>query len=44
MVSKLSTTINKIESLPNSSNIKIIDEFLTYWKLMVHQKDIRIII
>ena len=32
MVAKLSTTINKIESLPNSSNIKIINEFLTYMK------------
>jgi hypothetical protein len=30
MVAKLYTTINKIESLPNSSNIKIINEFLTY--------------
>jgi integrase/recombinase XerD len=32
MVAKLSTTINKIESLPNSSNIKIINEFLIYMK------------
>jgi hypothetical protein len=30
MVAKLSTTINKIESLPNFSNLKIIGEFLTY--------------
>ena len=27
MVAKLSTTINKIQSLPNSSNSKIINEF-----------------
>ena len=32
MVAKLSTTINKIQSLPNSSNIKIINEFLIYMK------------
>ncbi len=32
MVAKLSTTINKIQKLPNSSNAKIINEFLTYMK------------
>jgi hypothetical protein len=32
MVAKLSTTINKIQTLPNSSNIKIINEFLIYMK------------
>ena len=32
MVAKLSTTINKIQSLPNSSNIKILNEFLIYMK------------
>ena len=32
MVAKLSTTINKIESLPNSSNIKIINEFSNIYK------------
>jgi integrase/recombinase XerD len=32
MVAKLSTTINKIQSLPNSSNSKIINEFLIYMK------------
>jgi hypothetical protein len=32
MVAKLSTTINKIQSLPNSSNRKIINEFLIYMK------------
>jgi hypothetical protein len=33
MVAKLSTTINKIESLPNSSNIKKnLNEFPTYMK------------
>ena len=30
MVAKLSTTINKIQSLPNSSNSKTLIEFLTY--------------
>ena len=32
MVAKLSTTINKIQSLPNSANSKIINEFLIYMK------------
>src|SRR5215212_9685630 len=32
MVAKLSTTINKIQSLPNFSNAKIINEFLIYMK------------
>jgi len=32
MVAKLSTTINKIVSLPNSSNGKILNEFLIYMK------------
>ena len=32
MVAKLSTTINKIQSLPNFSNIKIINELLVYMK------------
>ena len=32
MVAKLSTTINKIQSLPNFSNIKIINEFFIYMK------------
>src|SRR5215217_4427322 len=32
MVAKLSTTINKIQSLPNFSNAKIINEFLMYMK------------
>jgi hypothetical protein len=32
MVAKLSTTINKIQSLQNSSNSKIINEFLFYMK------------
>ena len=32
MVAKLSTTINKIQSLPNSSNGKILNEFLIYMK------------
>lgn len=32
MVAKLSTTINKIQTLPNSSNTKIISEFLIYMK------------
>ena len=32
MVAKLSTTINKIQNLPNSSNSKIINEFLIYMK------------
>ena len=32
MVAKLSTTINKIEKLPNSSNSKIINDFLLYMK------------
>ena len=32
MVAKLSTTINKIQNLSNSSNSKILIEFLTYMK------------
>jgi integrase/recombinase XerD len=32
MVAKLSTTISKIQSLPNSSNGKIINEFLIYMR------------
>jgi hypothetical protein len=32
MVAKLSTTINKIQRLPNSSNSKIINDFLLYMK------------
>jgi hypothetical protein len=32
MVAKLSTTINKIQKLSNSSNGKIINEFLMYMK------------
>ena len=32
MVAKLSTTITNIQSLPNSSNSKIINEFLIYMK------------
>ena len=32
MVAKLSTTISKIQNLPNSSNSKIINEFLIYMK------------
>ena len=32
MVAKLSTTIKKIEKLSNSSNINIINGFLTYMK------------
>ena len=32
MVAKLSTTINKIEKVPNSSNSKIINDFLIYMK------------
>jgi hypothetical protein len=32
MVAKLSTTIEKIQNLPNSSNSKIINEFLMYMK------------
>lgn len=32
MVAKLSTTINKIQNLPNSSNAKIVNEFLMYMK------------
>ena len=32
MVAKLSTTINKIQNLPNSSNSKILNEFLIYMK------------
>jgi len=32
MVAKLSTTINKIQSLPNSFNSKTINEFLNYMK------------
>ena len=32
MVAKLSTTINKIESLPHTSNIKIINEFSNIYK------------
>ena len=32
MVAKLFTTINKIQSLPNSSNINIINDFLIYIK------------
>ena len=32
MVAKLSTTINKIQSLPNSSNGKTLNEFLIYMR------------
>ena len=32
MVAKLSTTIKKIQCLPNSSNSKIINDFLLYMK------------
>ena len=32
MVAKLSTTINKIQNLHNSLNIKILNEFLIYMK------------
>jgi len=32
MVAKLSTTINKIQNLSNSSNWKILNEFLMYMK------------
>ena len=32
MVAKLSTTINKIQSLPNSSNSITLNEFLFYMK------------
>jgi hypothetical protein len=32
MVAKLSTTINKIQKLPNSSNAQTINEFLLYMK------------
>jgi CRISPR/Cas system-associated endonuclease Cas1 len=32
VVAKLSTTINKIQKLPDSSNSKIINEFLKYMK------------
>jgi integrase/recombinase XerD len=32
MVAKLSTTINKIQNLPNSSNGKTLNEFLMYMK------------
>ena len=32
MVAKLSTTINKIQNLPNSSNNKTLNEFLMYIK------------
>ena len=32
MVAKLSTTINKFQNLPNSSNIKTLNEFLMYMK------------
>ena len=32
MVAKLSTTINKIQALLNSSNSKILNGFLTYMK------------
>jgi hypothetical protein len=32
MVAKLSTTINKIQNLSNSSNITILNEFLKYMK------------
>jgi integrase/recombinase XerD len=32
MVAKLSTTINKIQKIHNSSNANIINEFLTYMK------------
>ena len=32
MIAKLSTTINKIQTLPKSSNSKIINEFLIYMK------------
>ena len=32
MVAKLSTTINKIQRLPNSSNGKTLNEFLIYMK------------
>ena len=32
MVAKLSTTINKIQTLPNSSNSKTLNEFLMYMK------------
>ena len=32
MVAKLSTTINKIQALSNSTNSKTLTEFLTYMK------------
>ena len=32
MVAKLSTTVNKIQNLPNSSNSKTLIEFLMYMK------------
>ena len=32
MVAKLTTTINKIQKLPNSSNAKIVNEFLMFMK------------
>ncbi|HJT84495.1 MAG TPA: hypothetical protein VJ697_08430 [Nitrososphaeraceae archaeon] len=32
MVAKLSTTINKIQNLSSSSNINILNEFLSYMK------------
>ena len=32
MIAKLSTTINKIYNLPNSSNSKTLNEFLRYMK------------
>jgi hypothetical protein len=32
MIAKLSTTINKIQNLPNSSNSKKLNEFLMYMK------------
>ena len=32
MVAKLSTTINKIQTLSKSSNDEIVNEFLTYMK------------
>jgi hypothetical protein len=41
---RLSTTISKITSLPNSSNAALMIEFYQYMKNIVHQKVVLIIV
>jgi hypothetical protein len=41
---KLSTTIGKIQQIPNTKNIEIIDESLEYMRSMVLQNIIKITI